>query len=102
MAFAIIESGGKQFKVTRGETINVPSLDKEAGQPVEFTVLVYGHSDGVDVGSPTLESIRVTGTVNGHGRDRKVIVFKKKKRKQYKKTHGHRQNFTSVHIDTVG
>ena len=102
MAFAVIESGGKQFKVTQGDIINVPSIDKEAGQSVEFPVLAYGHSDGCEVGAPTVESIRVTGTISGHGRDRKVIVFKKKKRKQYKKTHGHRQNFTSVRIDTVG
>ena len=102
MAFAVIESGGKQFKVTQGEIVNLPSMDKRVGQSVEFPVLAYSHSDGVEIGSPNVESIRVTGTVSGHGRDRKVIVFKKKRRKQYKKTHGHRQNFTSVRIDSVG
>lgn len=102
MAFAVIESGGKQFRVSQGETIQVPSIDQPVGQSVEFAVLVYGDAEGVQIGAPDLGSIKVTGTVNGHGRDRKVIVFKKKKRKQYKKTHGHRQNFTSVRIDSVG
>lgn len=102
MAFAVIESGGKQFKVTQGDIVNLPSIEKQVGQSVEFHVLAYGGSDGVSIGSPSVESVRVTGTINGHGRDRKVIVFKKKRRKQYKKTHGHRQNFTSVRIDSVG
>ena len=102
MAFAVIESGGKQFKVTQGEIVNLPSIDLQVGQSVEFPVLAYGHSDGIEVGSPSVESVRVIGTISGHGRDRKVIVFKKKRRKQYKKTRGHRQNFTSVRIDSVG
>ncbi len=102
VAFAVIESGGKQFKVTQGDIVNLPSIEKQVGQSVEFHVLAYGGSDGVSIGSPSVESVRVTGTINGHGRDRKVIVFKKKRRKQYKKTHGHRQNFTSVRIDSVG
>ena len=102
MAFAVIESGGKQFKVTQGEIVNVPSIDKQVGQSVEFPVLAYGHADGIEIGSPNVGSMTVTGTISGHGRDRKIIVFKKKRRKQYKKTHGHRQNFTSVRIDSVG
>ncbi|PYP86193.1 MAG: 50S ribosomal protein L21 [Blastocatellia bacterium AA13] len=102
MTFAVIESGGKQFKVIQGEIVNVPSIDRPIGQSVEFSVLAYGDADGTQIGSPALEAIKVTGAINGHGRDRKVIVFKKKRRKQYKKTHGHRQNFTSVRIESIG
>jgi large subunit ribosomal protein L21 len=102
VAYAIIQAGGKQFRVTKGEIVQVPSLVAEVGSSVEFDALLSADGDQVDVGTSALEGQRVSATVVKHGRGRKVIVFKKKRRKQYKKIHGHRQNFTAVRIDSVG
>ena len=103
MAYAIIRSGGKQFRVEEGGTVRVPTLDKQAGEAVELEALVIGGGEGgVKVGTPAVEGARVTGTVVDHGRAPKVIVFKKKRRKQYKRTQGHRQNYTTVKIDSIG
>ena len=102
MAYAIIRSGGKQFRVEEGATVRVPSLDKRAGETVELEALIVGGGEGgVRVGSPAVEGARVTATVLDHGRGDKVIVFKKKRRKQYKRTQGHRQNYTTVKIDSI-
>lgn len=102
MAYAIIRTGGKQFRVAPGEVVRVPSLaDKNEGDQVEFEVLVAGGDDGVRIGAPTVEGARVTGTVVKQGRGPKIIVFKFKRRKQYKRKRGHRQGFTAVKIDSV-
>ena len=101
MAYAIIRSGGKQFRVEEGATVRVPSLDKQAGDAVELEALVIGREE-VKVGSPAVEGATVKGTVVDHGRGDKIIVFKKKRRKQYKRTQGHRQNYTTVKIDSIG
>ena len=90
MAYSIIRSGGKQFAVESGQTVRVPSIDAEAGKKVEIETLV---ADG-KTGSGTLNA-----TVVGHGKGDKVIVFKKKRRKQYKRKQGHRQGFTEITID---
>jgi large subunit ribosomal protein L21 len=102
VAYAIIQAGGKQFRVSAGEVVQVPSLTAEVGESVEFDALLSADGDQVDVGKSALAGQRVSATVVEHGRGKKVIVFKKKRRKQYKKTHGHRQNFTAVRIDSVG
>ena len=103
MSYAIIRSGGKQFRVAEGETVRVPSLNEEAGKTVEFDVLVVGGGEGgTRVGSPVVDGARVAGTIVEHGRGDKIIVFKMKRRKQYKRTKGHRQNYTAVKIDTSG
>ncbi|HEX8458692.1 MAG TPA: 50S ribosomal protein L21 [Pyrinomonadaceae bacterium] len=102
MSYAIIRSGGKQFRVAEGETVRLPSLNAEAGKTVEFDVLVLGDDSGTRVGAPTVEGARVAGTIVEHGRGDKIIVFKMKRRKQYKRTQGHRQNYTAVKIDTIG
>ena len=104
MSYAIIRSGGKQFRVFEGQTVRVPSIDAEAGATVELEALVVG-GDGegqVRIGTPAVDGARVTGTVVEHGRGEKIIVFKKKRRKQYKRTRGHRQDFTAVKIDSIG
>jgi large subunit ribosomal protein L21 len=100
VAYAIIQAGGKQFKVTEGEVVRIPSIVAEVGSAVELQAL--GKSDGevFELGAPTLAG-SVSATVIEHGRERKIIVFKKKRRKQYKKIHGHRQNFTAVRIDSI-
>jgi large subunit ribosomal protein L21 len=102
MAYAIIRSGGKQFRVEEGATVRVPVLDSAAGETVELEALVVGGVEGVKVGSPAVEGATVKATVVDHGRGDKIIVFKKKRRKQYKRTHGHRQNYTTVKIDSIG
>src|SRR5215468_5417678 len=102
VAYAIVRAGGKQFRVKPGEVINIPSVAAEVGDSVELETLLAGDGDTIEVGSPALEGRSVTATVVGHGRDQKVIVFKKKRRKQYKKTRGHRQNYTAVKIESIG
>ena len=101
MAYAIIQAGGKQFRVTHGEVVRVPTIAAEVGASVEFDALLEGDGAETRVGA-ALEGHKIKATVLEHGRGPKIIVFKKKRRKQYKKTHGHRQNFTAVRIDSLG
>jgi large subunit ribosomal protein L21 len=101
MAYAIIRSGGKQFRVEEGQQVRVPLMDKEVGSSVELDVLLLG-GDESKVGTPTVDGARVAATVVDHGRDAKIIVFKKKRRKQYKRTKGHRQDYTTLKIDSIG
>lgn len=96
--YAIIESGGKQFRVAAGQVVKLPSVSGEVGETVELNILARSNGDGFDV---TTTGSHAVGTVVEHGRNRKIIVFKKKRRKQYKKTHGHRQGFTAVRIDSL-
>lgn len=102
MAYAIIRSGDKQFRVTPGSIVRVPSIKAEVGDKASFDVLVYGDGGDVKVGSPLVSGIGVEGTVLEHGRGEKIIVFKMKRRKGYRKKQGHRQDFTAVRIDSVG
>lgn len=102
MAYAIVQTGGKQFRVTKGEVIRVPQLAAEKGAKIELDVLARGDGDRVEIGTPVLQGASVTATVLGHGRGPKIIVFKKKRRKQYKKKQGHRQDFTEVRIEAIG
>ena len=104
MSYAIIRSGGKQFRVAEGETVRVPSIDAEAGESVELEALVIGGGEGGEtrVGTPAIDGARVTGTVVEHGRGDKIIVFKKKRRKHYKRKQGHRQGYTTLKIDSIG
>jgi large subunit ribosomal protein L21 len=97
VAYAIIQSGGKQFRVSEGEVVRLPSISAEVGASVEIESLLHTDGDTVKVGGD-----QVRATVVEHGRGKKVIVFKKKRRKQYKKIHGHRQDFTAVRIESVG
>ena len=102
MAYAIIRSGDKQFRVTQGSVIRVPLMTAEIGDKAQFDVLVYGDGSDVKVGAPLVSGIGVEGTVLEHGRDKKIIVFKMKRRKQYRRKQGHRQDFTAVRIDSIG
>ena len=103
MSYAIIRTGGKQFRVSPGDVVHVPTLaDKSEGDKIEFNeVLVSGDSDGVRIGAPTIAGARVTATVVKNGRGPKIIVFKFKRRKHYKRTKGHRQGFTAIKIDSI-
>ncbi|MFN7949513.1 MAG: 50S ribosomal protein L21 [Blastocatellia bacterium] len=102
MAYAIIRTGGKQFRVSAGDVVHIPSLaDKNAGDTVEFDVLAAGDDNSTRIGSPLVEGAKVTGTVVKSGRAPKIIVFKFKRRKQFKRKKGHRQGFTTVKIDSI-
>ena len=104
MSYAIIRSGGKQFRVEEGQSVRVPSIDRQAGESVELDVLMLAgvNEDGPKAGAPLVEGARVAATVVDHGRDEKIIVFKKKRRKQYKRKQGHRQGYTTLKIDSIG
>ena len=102
MPYAIIRTGGKQFRVEPGQTIRIPSLVGEAGGSVEFNEVLLG-SDGSNVrtGVPTLSGAKVTGEIVKHGLGEKIVVFKFKRRKNYARKQGHRQKFTEVRIKDI-
>jgi large subunit ribosomal protein L21 len=95
MSYAIIRTGGKQFPVSEGQTLRVPSIDAEEGRRVDLEALVVGEGKDANIGA----GATVQATVVGHGRGEKIIVFKKKRRKQYKRTKGHRQGYTEIRIE---
>ena len=100
--YAIIRSGGKQFRAEPGKTIRIPSLNAEPGDKVTFDdVLVAADGDTLKVGTPGVSGASVTGEVVKHGKDKKVIIFKWKRRKNYRRKQGHRQDFTEVRIADV-
>jgi large subunit ribosomal protein L21 len=102
MSIAIIRAGGKQFSVERGATVRVPSLKHDVGASIELEVLAATGDKETRVGTPQVEGAKVTATVVDHGRAPKIIVFKKKRRKHYKRTKGHRQGYTTLKIDSIG
>ena len=100
--YAIVEIGGKQFRVEQDVQIKVPRLDLEEGSQAEFDrVLLVRKDDGLVIGTPVVEGARVKATVIEHGRDRKVVVFKKKRRKGYKVKRGHHQPHTILKIEEI-
>lgn len=102
MSYAIIRTGGKQFRVEPGRTYKIPSLEGDAGTDVKFDeVLLGSDGDTVRTGAPTLRGARVTGEIVRHGRDPKIVVFKHKRRKNYARKRGHRQGFTEVKINDI-
>ena len=100
--YAIIETGGKQYKVTPGQTIDVERLDVGEGNGVELDrVLLIADGDKVTVGSPTIEGAKVVATSQGEGKGKKIIVLKYKPKVRYRKKTGHRQLYTRLAIDKV-
>ena len=97
MSYAIIKTGGKQFAVEDGQTLRVPSIEGKEGSKVDIQALVVGSGKDAKIGSDAT----VKATVVGHGRGEKVIVFKKKRRKQYKRKQGHRQGYTEIKIEKI-
>ena len=98
--YAIIETGGKQYKVSPGDVVRVEKLAGEKGTEVEFPALAVV-PDGEPLQAGKQAQARVSGTIQSHGRGKKIIVFKFKRKKQYKKTTGHRQAFTAVRIEKI-
>jgi large subunit ribosomal protein L21 len=101
--YAVFQTGGKQFRAEPGSRLRIPTLDVAAGEKVTFDhVLLAGDgSDTVKVGTPRVAGASVTAEVVRHGRGDKIIVFKRKRRKGYRKKQGHWQNFTEIRIEEV-
>ncbi len=100
--YAVIKTGGKQYKVAAGGKLKVESLPVEVGGEIEIKdVLMVSDGDAVQVGTPMVEGASVKATVLGHGRGDKVTIFKMQRRKHYRKSQGHRQNFTEIRIDGI-
>ena len=102
MSYAIIRTGGKQFRVESGKKYRIPTVVGDAGGSIEFNDVLLG-SDGQNVktGIPLLSGAKVTGEIVKHGLGDKIIVFKMKRRKNYAKEQGHRQGFTEVQINDI-
>ena len=100
--YAVIKSGGKQYRVESGAQVRVESLAADVGAAVAFEeVLLVGNGDQVKVGAPLISGAKVKATVVSHGRGDKVTIFKMRRRKHFQKHQGHRQNYTEVRIDEI-
>jgi len=100
--YAVIKSGGKQYRVESGAQVRVESLVADVGAAVAFEeVLLVGNGDQVKVGAPLISGAKVKATVVSHGRGDKVKIFKMRRRKHFQKHQGHRQNYTEVRIDEI-
>jgi len=100
--YAIVDIAGQQFRVEKDKVLKVPYLNKEVGDSVEFDrVLVVGSEKSIKIGQPVVEKSKVSAKILAHGREDKVIVWKKKKRKGYQLKKGHRQNFTKIQIEKI-
>ncbi|MBA7640926.1 hypothetical protein ES703_48597 [subsurface metagenome] len=100
--YAIVETGGKQYRVTPGQTIDVERLDVAEGDTVELDrVLLIADGDQVTVGQPTVEGAKVMATSQGEGKGKKIIVFKYKSKVRYRRKRGHRQLYTRLMIDKI-
>jgi len=102
--YAIVEIAGKQFRVAKEQNLKVPRLEADSGSKIQFDkVLFYSDDKGkTQVGKPDINNLAVSATVVEHGRDKKIIVFKKKRRKGYQVKNGHRQGFSVIKIDDIG
>jgi len=102
VSYAVIKAGGKQHKVAVGDRIRVEKIKGEVGDKVTFDqVLALQADDGLQVGRPVLKGARVVVRVVAHDKAKKVLIFKKKRRKQYRRTRGHRQPFTAVVVEEI-
>ena len=100
--YAIIKSGGKQYRVTEGEVLRVEKLEADSGSQVEFAdVLLVKTDTQTFIGQPLVEGATVKGVIEDSGQGDKVLVFKYKKKKQYRRTRGHRQQFSEVRIESI-
>ena len=100
--FAVLNTGGKQYKVSQGDLIKVEKLENDVGDKVTLSqVLMVGQGEDVEVGSPCVSNCKITGEVVEQGKGAKIIVFKKKRRKGYRRKNGHRQRFTQLKITEI-
>ncbi len=101
--YAVVNSGGKQYKVRQGDVLRVEKLPGEVGAPVSFDkVLLFSDGENLEIGQPLLDGMQVTGHIVEQDKARKILVFKYKRRKRYRRKQGHRQPYTAVKIDQIG
>ena len=100
--YAIIATGGKQYRVSEGDVIYIEKIDADVDSTVSFDVLLVGNDGDVKVGTPVVEGVKVEGKVVGQVRGEKIIVFKYKSKKNYRRKQGHRQPYTKVEITKIG
>ncbi len=99
---AVVKTGGKQYTITEGDTLRVEKLAGEVGATINLDeVLAVGEGQDMKIGAPTVEGATVKAEIIAHGRGKKIIVFKKKRRKGYKKKQGHRQDYTGLKISEI-
>lgn len=100
--YAVVKTGGKQYKVEEGDILRVEKLPGEVGSPVTFDdVLLFSDGDQLAIGQAVLENVSVRGHIVEQGKSKKIIVFKYKRRQRYRRKQGHRQPFTAVKIDSI-
>jgi len=100
--YAVIKTGGKQYRVTKGETVKIETIPGDEGSSIVLDkVLAVGEGDKLSVGKPLLNGASVKATIVAHGRGDKVRIFKMRRRKHYQKNQGHRQNYTEIRIDGI-
>ena len=101
--YAVIKSGGKQYRVAAGDTVKIETVQGDVGQQLKLTdVLTVADGNNVRFGAPFVSGAAVMATVLGHGRHEKVTIFKMRRRKHFQKHGGHRQNYTELRIDSIG
>jgi len=100
--FAVVQTGGKQYKVKEGDTLRVEKISGDIGNPVTFDkVLMYSNGEKTVIGTPTVNNVMVKGHIVEQDKSKKIIVFKYKRRKGYRRKQGHRQLYTAVKIDQI-
>jgi large subunit ribosomal protein L21 len=101
--YAVVASGGKQYKVQEGEILEIEKIDGEVGAEVSFdNVLMFSDGEDTKIGQPNLDGVTVKGHIVAQAKRKKIIVFKYKRRKRFRRKQGHRQQFTAVKIDSIG
>lgn len=99
--FAVIQTGGKQFRVTPGDVIYIEKINAKEEDKVSFDALLVSNDSGVKIGTPIVDGVQVQGLVKKHGKGKKIIVFKYKAKKNYRRKKGHRQPYTRVEITAI-
>ena len=100
--YAVIKAGGKQYRVSPGESLKIEQVQADVGATIVLDqVLMVADGEAVQVGTPTVAGAKVSATVVSHGRGPKVRIFKMRRRKHYQKTQGHRQNYTEIRVDAI-
>ena len=100
--YAIIATGGKQYRVSEGDVIYIEKIDAQVDSTVSFDVLLMGNDGDVKIGTPVVEGVKVEGKVVGQIRGEKIVVYKNKSKKNYRRKQGHRQPYTKVEITKIG
>lgn len=100
--YAIVNTGGKQYKIRQGDILRIEKISGELGSPVSFDrVLMFSDGENIRIGQPVLDNVAVNGHIVEQGKSKKIIVFKYKRRKRYRRKQGHRQQYTAIKIDSI-